>query len=144
MGLKKFALLAAAFALAAPVVAETHVEPAVQPGGDIPRSFHPLAAPLPKSGDIPRSFTPARGDFQYVRRELMIPMRDGAKLYTVLIIPKGRGPFPIMLDRTPYSADKATVARRLRPVARKHPVAALRRAGSRRLHRRVRGRARQI
>ena len=38
----------------------------------------------------------------------MIPMRDGAKLYTVLIIPKGRGAFPIMLDRTPYSADKAT------------------------------------
>ena len=47
MGLKKFALLAAAFALAAPAIAETHVEPAVQPGGDIPRSFHPLAAPLP-------------------------------------------------------------------------------------------------
>ncbi len=39
----------------------------------------------------------------------MIPMRDGVKLYAVLIIPKGsRGRFPIMLDRTPYSADKAT------------------------------------
>jgi putative CocE/NonD family hydrolase len=81
---------------------------AVQPGGDIPPAFHPTAPPIPKGGDIPRAFTAPRADFQYVRRELMIPMRDGAKLYTVLVIPKGRGPFPIMLDRTPYSADKAT------------------------------------
>ena len=38
-------------------------------------------------------------------------MRDGVKLYAVLIIPQGqaRGKFPIMLDRTPYSADKATM-----------------------------------
>lgn len=35
-------------------------------------------------------------------------MRDGAKLYAVLIIPNEPGKFPIMLDRTPYSADKAT------------------------------------
>src|SRR3569833_2888703 len=39
-------------------------------------------------------------------------MRDGAKLYAVLIIPKGpdagSGKLPIMLDRTPYSADSAT------------------------------------
>ena len=38
----------------------------------------------------------------------MIPMRDGVKLYAVLIVPRGAGKFPIMLDRTPYSADKAT------------------------------------
>ena len=38
----------------------------------------------------------------------MIPMRDGAKLYTVLIIPKGVRKAPIMLDRTPYEADEAT------------------------------------
>ena len=35
------------------------------------------------------------------RTDTMIPMRDGAKLYTVMIIPKGAGTFPIMLDRTP-------------------------------------------
>src|SRR5689334_2322824 len=89
MGLKKFALVALALASAA--IAESHVQPAVQPGGDIPQRFN---AP--------------RAQFQYVRREVMIPMRDGAKLYTVLIIPRGHGPFPIMLDRTPYSADSAT------------------------------------
>src|SRR6476659_2200580 len=106
MGLKKFALVALALASAA--VAGSHVQPAVQPGGDIPKAFHPTVPPIPKGGDIPRAFDAPRAEFQYVRREVMIPMRDGAKLYAVLIMPRGHGPFPIMLDRTPYSADEAT------------------------------------
>jgi putative CocE/NonD family hydrolase len=112
MHFRKFAFVAAALALAAPALAETRVQPAVQPRGDIPKSVHPTVPPIPKGGDIPRSFTPPRGDFQYVRREVMIPMRDGVKLYAVLIIPHGSyaraGKYPIMLDRTPYSADSAT------------------------------------
>jgi len=112
MRFTSFALPAAAFALAAPLAAETHVQPAVRPGGDIPPAFHPAVPPIPRGGDVPRAFRPPRADFQYVRREVMIPMRDGAKLYTVLIIPKGtdgrKANFPIMLDRTPYSADKST------------------------------------
>jgi hypothetical protein len=109
MRLKKFALAAAAaLALAAPAFADSHVQPAVQPGGDIPQKFHPTVPPIPKGGDIPKAFSPPRAQFEYVRREVMIPMRDGVKLYAVLIIPKGAGKFPIMLDRTPYSADSAT------------------------------------
>jgi putative CocE/NonD family hydrolase len=106
MGFTKFAF--AALALASALAAETHVQPAVQPGGDIPQSFHPLVPPVPKGGDIPRLFAPPRAEFQYVRREVTIPMRDGARLFAVLIIPKGAGRYPIMLDRTPYSAEKAT------------------------------------
>ena len=102
---KLMLVAAAAAALSAPLAAR--VQPAVQPGGDIPPSFHAVA-PIPKGGDIPKSFNAPRGEFLYVRREAMIPMRDGAKLYTVLIIPKGAARAPIMLDRTPYSADKAT------------------------------------
>jgi uncharacterized protein len=109
--LKKLVALAV-LALAAPLGAGMHVQPAVQPGGDIPLAFHPTVPPVPKGGDIPPRFSPPRVEFQYTRREAMIPMRDGAKLYAVLIIPKGpgggAGKFPIMLDRTPYSADKAT------------------------------------
>jgi hypothetical protein len=106
---KKFAFGLAALALSAPLLSETHVDPAVQPGGDIPAKFHPaFAAPYPPGGDVPQKFNAPRSSFQYVRREAMIPMRDGAKLYTVLITPKGPGKFPIMLDRTPYSADKGT------------------------------------
>ena len=107
MKLIKLVSLALA-ALAAPLAAEGRLERAVQPGGDIPAEFHGTVPPVPKGGDIPRAFTPSRTDFQYVRRELMIPMRDGTKLYTVLILPKQAGRFPIMVDRTPYSADKAT------------------------------------
>ena len=106
MGFKKFAFVALAFASS--LAAESHIQPAVQPGGDIPPAFRHMVPPVPKGGDIPRSFAPPRADFQYVRREAMIPMRDGARLYTVLIIPKGGGKHPIMLDRTPYSADKST------------------------------------
>jgi putative CocE/NonD family hydrolase len=74
-------------------------EPAVQPGGDIPASSE--VRPAPAVTEPPR-------DAQYVRRTAMIPMRDGARLYTVLIIPKVAGRLPILLDRTPYSADKQT------------------------------------
>jgi putative CocE/NonD family hydrolase len=104
------AALAALAATAAPLAA--HVQPAVQPGGDIPTAFRPAVPPIAKGGDIPTRFAAPRAEFQYVRREVKIPMRDGVKLYAVLIIPRGAtrsdGKFPIMLDRTPYSADKAT------------------------------------
>ena len=106
MILRKLALVAALI-VATPASAAADVQPAVQPGGDIPVHFQSVA-PIPKGGDIPKAFVAPRAEFQYVRREVTIPMRDGAKLYAVLIVPKGGGKFPIMLDRTPYSADKAT------------------------------------
>ena len=75
----------------------------------------PVAAQNPSTAqypsypsETPNQFEPRTDSFDYVRREVMIPMRDGVKLYTVLIIPKGATGAPIMLDRTPYSADKAT------------------------------------
>src|SRR5207302_10670345 len=101
--------LAAALVLASPLAAAPDVTPAVQPGGDIPAAFHsPRVPAIPRGGDIPKSFTAPRGEVQYIRREVTIPMRDGVKLYAVLIIPRGAGKLPIMLDRTPYSADKGT------------------------------------
>ena len=101
------AFFGAAVALAAPLTAE--VQPAVQPGGDIPSKFErPFTPSIPRGGDIPGKFAAPRPDFQYVRREAMIAMRDGVKLHTVLIIPKGARRAPIMFDRTPYSADNST------------------------------------
>jgi putative CocE/NonD family hydrolase len=72
------------------------------------------AAPTPAKAspstfnDIPAKFTPDVSSFDFVRREAMIPMRDGVKLHTVLMIPKGAARAPILLDRTPYNADKLT------------------------------------
>ncbi len=46
----------------------------------------------------------------YVKREVMIPMRDGVKLYTVILFKKGTKNGPILMSRTPYDA-KGSVAR---------------------------------
>jgi predicted acyl esterase len=35
----------------------------------------------------------------------MIPMRDGVKLHTVILVPKGAHGAPILLTRTPYDAN---------------------------------------
>src|ERR1700729_4600727 len=58
----------------------------------------------PNESDIPANFKAPSGDYNYVKRVEMIPMRDGVKLYTVIVIPKGASHVPILLTRTPYNA----------------------------------------
>ncbi len=58
--------------------------------------------------EIPPKFDPVTTSFEYVRREAMIPMRDGVKLHTVILVPKGAKNAPILLTRTPYDADALT------------------------------------
>jgi putative CocE/NonD family hydrolase len=58
--------------------------------------------------EIPAKFKPVTANFDYTRRKVMIPMRDGVKLHTVILIPKGAKKAPILLTRTPYDADKLT------------------------------------
>ncbi len=55
-------------------------------------------------GDIPAKFTPPADSNDYIKREVMIPMRDGVKLYTVIVMPKNAVNAPIVLTRTPYNA----------------------------------------
>ena len=55
-------------------------------------------------GDIPAKFTPPTPDMDYDKRVVMVPMRDGVKLYTVVVVPKGATNAPIVLTRTPYNA----------------------------------------
>ena len=43
-------------------------------------------------------------DSDYEKRVVMVPMRDGVKLYTVIVLPKGAKGAPILLTRTPYNA----------------------------------------
>jgi putative CocE/NonD family hydrolase len=59
--------------------------------------------------DIPKVFTPPTGNQDYIKREAMIPMRDGVKLYTVIVVPKGSKNAPILLTRTPYNATARTL-----------------------------------
>ena len=58
--------------------------------------------------EIPATFKPKNDSFDHTRREVMIPMRDGVKLHTVILVPKGAKGAPMLLTRTPYSADKLT------------------------------------
>ncbi len=58
--------------------------------------------------EIPAKFEPTNYGFDHVRREVMIPMRDGVKLHTVILLPKGAAAAPILLTRTPYGADGLT------------------------------------
>ena len=58
--------------------------------------------------ETPAKFVPKTGSFDYVKRDLMIPMRDGVKLHTVVIVPKGAKRAPILLTRTPYNAKDLT------------------------------------
>src|ERR1700676_1779303 len=59
-----------------------------------------------QQADIPKSFTPPTSDHDYAKREVMILMRDGVKLHTVIVVPKGARNAPILLTRTPYNASK--------------------------------------
>jgi putative CocE/NonD family hydrolase len=54
--------------------------------------------------EIPPTFVPHVDTFDYVKREVMIPMRDGVKLQTVILVPRGAHGAPILLSRTPYGA----------------------------------------
>jgi len=58
--------------------------------------------------ETPNRFEPTNDGFDHIRRDLMIPMRDGIKLHTVILIPKGAKGAPILLTRTPYNATDLT------------------------------------
>ena len=58
--------------------------------------------------ETPARLTRPADEFDYVKRDVMIPMRDGVKLHTVIIVPKGARRAPILLTRTPYNATDLT------------------------------------
>ena len=67
-----------------------------------------LAQPLAAQSEIPKEFSPVTEAFDHERRDVMIPMRDGVKLHTIIVTPKGTAPAPIIITRTPYGSDKPT------------------------------------
>ena len=54
--------------------------------------------------ETPATLVPVTSSFDYEKREVMIAMRDGVKLHTVIVLPKGAKNAPILLTRTPYNA----------------------------------------
>jgi putative CocE/NonD family hydrolase len=66
----------------------------------------PAGQTPPLTPDIPPAFTAPKGSYDYVKREAMIPMRDGVRLYTVIVVPNGAKSAPMLLTRTPYNASQ--------------------------------------
>ena len=70
-----------------------------------------LAAGTVANGQRAANQTPWDGP-EYVRSEVMIPARDGAKLHTVIVRPKDSetvGPaLPFLMTRTPYGVDNSS------------------------------------
>jgi len=68
--------------------------------------------PAPKypglPSEMPAEFKAPTDDLDFVRRDEMIPMRDGVRLHTVVLVPKGAKGAPILLTRTPYNATALT------------------------------------
>ena len=61
--------------------------------------------------ETPPDLKPATDSFDYQRREVMIAMRDGVRLRTIILVPKSATkakPAPILLTRTPYNAEELT------------------------------------
>ena len=77
----------------------------------------PPAPVTPMTPDVVAKYDPVLPEADYVKRVAMIPMRDGTKLYTVIVMKKGATNAPILLSRTPYDA-KGTMNR----VASQHGV----------------------
>jgi putative CocE/NonD family hydrolase len=79
--------------------------------GALLTSIEPASAQTPQQtlpSESPDKLEPTNYGFDYVRREVMIPMRDGVKLHTVILVPKGAKDAPILLTRTPYNATELT------------------------------------
>ena len=58
--------------------------------------------------DVVANYEALRPDADFIKRVVMVPMRDGVKLYTVILMKKGTRDAPILLSRTPYDAKEST------------------------------------
>ena len=62
----------------------------------------------PMTPDVVDKYEQTLPSADFIRRESMVPMRDGTKLYTVVVMKKGTAKGPILLSRTPYDAHHET------------------------------------
>ncbi|HSL21454.1 MAG TPA: CocE/NonD family hydrolase [Vicinamibacterales bacterium] len=96
------------FALLAPVVGALTLAALPRAIHQTPQAQQPAVTHPGLPSETPARLEQRTESFDYVRREVMIPMRDGVKLYTVVLVPKGVTGAPILLTRTPYNATALT------------------------------------
>lgn len=86
------------FVAASPVLAKEKPKPAAA----TPQTVTPMTT------DTVTGYEKTRPEADFVKRVVMVPMRDGVKLYTVIVMKKGTKNGPILLSRTPYDAKGST------------------------------------
>src|SRR6266436_3277805 len=62
---------------------------------DAPKPLYPQYP-----SETPSNFTPVSDAWDYKLRDVMIPMRDGVKLHTIILVPKGASHAGMRLPRT--------------------------------------------
>jgi uncharacterized protein len=73
-----------------------------QPATPVPARVTPMTP------DVLDKYEKVLASADFIRREVMVPMRDGVKLFTVVVMKKGTANGPILLSRTPYDATHST------------------------------------
>ncbi len=73
------------------------------PADDPPKPLYPNYP-----SETPQKFAPVTDSYEYTLRDVMIAMRDGVKLHTVILVPKGAKQAGMLLTRTPYDAKELT------------------------------------
>ena len=68
----------------------------------------PAIAAAPAYDERPAKLAEPTAYRDYDRRTVDIPMRDGVKLHTVIMVPKAAKGAAILLTRTPYNAEELT------------------------------------
>ena len=76
---------------------------AAVPAADAPAPLYPQYP-----SETPDNFQPVTDSYDYSSRDVMIPMRDGVKLHTVILVPRGAKHAGMLLTRTPYDAKELT------------------------------------
>jgi putative CocE/NonD family hydrolase len=73
------------------------------PADELPKALYPSYL-----SETPVKFVSVTDSYDYTLRDVMIAMRDGVKLHTVILVPKGATHSGMLLTRTPYNAKDLT------------------------------------
>ncbi|MDH5274998.1 MAG: CocE/NonD family hydrolase [Gammaproteobacteria bacterium] len=94
--------LSGSFSLLIATVLTTSVAMSQTPSAPMPPRV------VPMTPDVMDKYEQVLPEADFIRREVMVPMRDGVRLYTAIVMKKGATNAPVLLSRTPYDAYKST------------------------------------
>ena len=68
-----------------------------------------LSSVIPAWSTLAQAWPEERpAQYKFICKEVQVPMRDGMKLMADLYLPDAPGPFPVLVERTPYNKNNCT------------------------------------